>query len=273
MFTQQVRHTGQATFFEKCLNELSLPHQLLCIERSVHGSIERYLRQPNFGGAFLNPPLAASAPYLPKLSTAATSIGQIDTVVATSTPNGKVLMGENATWKGIRATLTRDFVPSAYAGRAALILAGTESQAAAALFALHSLDIGPVFTIGFQAHGTLSAGVQQFRGIDDMKKVEAPFIIISALPVEKSFVVSPLLKHYGNSADGAAQRSGKVFLDLANGLRGQGDSVATATSLGWASYGIADVNAWTTVETLRLLVGQNVPFDFVRLAAGRSLYS
>ena len=40
----------------------------------------------------------------------------------------------------------------------------------------------------------------------------------------------------------------------------------------WTAYGVADVNAWTTVETLRLLVGQNVPYDFVRLASGRGLF-
>ena len=52
----------------------------------------------------------------------------------------------------------------------------------------------------------------------------------------------------------------------------KGDPIAVAASFGWAAYDVADVNAWTAVETLRLMVGQNVPFDFVRLASGRSLY-
>jgi len=265
-----VRQNGQAMFFEKCLNELSLPHQLLCIERIAPGAIERFISTPTFGGAHINPPLPASASFLPKLSNAATAVGQVDTVVAHSTPSGKFLMGDNSTWKGIRATLTREFVPSAYAGQAALVLASQESQAAAAMFALMSLNIGPIYTIGFQAKGMAASNVHQFRGLDDMKKMEAPFVIISALPAEKSFIVSPLLKHYSSMVK--KRESGKVFVDLSNGVRGKGDSVATAASLGWSAYGIADVNAWTTVETLRLLVGQNVPYDFVRLAAGRSLY-
>lgn len=268
-----VRHNGQAVFFEKCLNELSLPHQLLCIERSPQGSIERFIGRPTFGGAHINPPLAANAPYLPRLSNAATAIGQIDTVVAHSTPGGKILVGDNATWKGIRATLTREFVPSAYAGQPALVLASAEAQAAAAIFALTSLDIGPIYTIGFKAKALAAADIQHFRGVEDMKKVEDPFVVVSALPAEKSFIVSPLLKHYGNNTKKPTQRPGRVFVDLSNGIRGRGDSVATASALGWSAYGIADVNAWTTVETLRLLVGQNVPFDFVRLAAGRSLYN
>jgi 3-dehydroquinate dehydratase-1 len=45
-----------------------------------------------------------------------------------------------------------------------------------------------------------------------------------------------------------------------------------AASMGWTAYGIDDVSAWTAVETLKLLVGQNVPYDFVRLASGRTLF-
>ena len=268
-----VRSNGQAMFFEKCMNELSLPHQLLCVERTPQGSIERFLKMPNFGGAYINPPLpAATASYLPSHTDAATAIGQIDTVVVRSKSAGTSLVADNATWKGIRATLTRDFVPSSYAGRAALILASAEAQAAAAIFALTSLNIGPIYTIGFKAHGALAPDVHQFRGIEDMKRVEEPFVVISALPAEKSLVVAPLLKHYTNSTKKPAQRTGKVYLDLSNGVR-KGDPLSLAASLGWTAYSIADVNAWTTVETLRLLVGQNVPHDFVRLASGRSLYA
>ena len=117
-----------------------------------------------------------------------------------------------------------------------------------------------------------AAKVHQFRGVEDLNKVQMPFVIISALSAEKSFTVLPLLKHYDGNEKRLPQRQDKVFVDLSNGVGGSGDSVATANALGWRTYSIADVNAWTTVETMRLLVGQNVPFDFVRLAAGRSLY-
>lgn len=270
-----VRHNGQAMFFEKCINELSLPHQLVCVERTSPESVESLVCRPRFGGAYINPPLAATAPCLPRLSTSARAIGQVDTVVAHTAPSGKLLVGDNATWKGIRATLTREFVPSAYTGQAALVLASQESQAAAAIFALTSLDIGPIYTIGFQAKSTIAVDIRQFRGVEDLCRVAEPFVIISALPADKSLLVTPLLKHYSSGTRSPrvkSQPASKVFVDLANGVRGKGDSVATASALGWTAYGIADVNAWTTVETLRLLVGQNVPFDFVRLAAGRSLY-
>lgn len=266
-----VRTSGQAMFFEKCMNELSLPHQLLCVEHLPATGIESFTSQTNFGGAYLNPPLPAAASRLPKLTEAAAAIGQVDTVVVRSTTSGRALTGDNATWKGIRATLTRHFVPSAFARRPALIIANNESQAAAAIFALRSLDIGSIYTIGFKAKGQLSARVQHFQGIEDLNKMEKPFVVISALPSEKSLLVSPLLKHYSNRMR-RSRSGGRVFVDLSNGVQGKGDSVALAAELGWHAYGIADVNPCVMVEMLRLLVGFNVGWDFVRLASGRSLF-
>jgi 3-dehydroquinate dehydratase-1 len=266
------RSTSQAMFFEKCFNELSLPHQFRFAERAPKASVENILRRPNFGGAYIEPPLISStAPYLPALSSAARAIGQVDTVLVRSENNQPAFVGDNSTWKGIRATLTRDFVPSAYSGRAALLLASSEADAAASIFALKSLGIGPVYTIGFKAHGLLSTEVEPVRSVEDVKRLQQPFVIISALPAEKSLLVVPLLKHYrvdGRNGSRGAGSAGKVFVDLARGNR-KADPLAIATSAGWTAYGIADVSAWTTVETLRLLVGQNVCYDFVRLASGR----
>ncbi|KAF2635869.1 pentafunctional AROM polypeptide [Massarina eburnea CBS 473.64] len=264
------KSTSQAMFFEKCFNELSLPHQFMFAERAPKASIENILRRPKFGGAYINPPLvAASAPYLPALSNSARAIGQIDTVLVRTENGQPVFIGDNSTWKGIRATLTRDFVPSAYSGRAALLLANSEADASASIFALKSLGIGPVYTIGFRAHGLLSAEVDPVRSVEDVKRLEQPFVIISALPAEKSLLVVPLLKHYrvngrsgrtgsnGGTGHAAGVKSaGKVFVDLASGPR-KADPLAIAAAAGWTAYGIADVSAWTTVETIRLLEGQN----------------
>jgi len=274
------RSTSQAMFFEKCFNELSLPHSFKFAERAPKAPVEHILRRPNFGGAYINPPLAASAAYLPSLSNAARAIGQVDTVLVRPGAGNASFIGDNTRWKGIRATLTRDFVPSAYSGQAALLLASSEADASASIFALKNLGIGPIYTIGFRSHGPLSTDVQPVRSVEDVKRLEQPFVIISALPAEKSLLVVPLLKHYrvdgrnGNTNGhglAAAKPAGKVFVDLASGPR-RADPLAIATTAGWTAYGIADVSAWTTVETIRRLVGQNVCYDFVRLASGRGLF-
>jgi 3-dehydroquinate dehydratase-1 len=262
------RSTPQATFFEKCFNELGLPHNFASVDRGVKGSVEAFCLQPNFGGAYINPPLPANQAYIPMLSDAARTIGAIDTiVVSSSSPNS--LIGDNATWKGIRATLTRDFAPSAYKDRAAIILSSSGEDAASVIFALRSLNIGKIYTVGFKAQGPLASGVEPFTSIESVQRVGQPFAIISALPPNKSHLVQPLLRHFSNGRNGGSL--GKVFVDLANGPR-KGDPLAVAEQSGWTAYGVADTSAFTTVETLRLLVGQNVPYSFVRLASGRGLY-
>ncbi|GAB1204545.1 hypothetical protein APSETT445_003201 [Aspergillus pseudonomiae] len=262
------RSTPQSMFMEKCFNELSLPHTLTSIDRGPMGSIERVITQPSFGGASVHPPISSSTTCIPAVSDAARAIGLVDTIVAAKSAAPKAqLVGENATWKGIRATLTRDYVPSAYRGRAAIILAGTESEASAAIFALRSLGVGAIYTVGFRASGPLADGLEPFTSIQSVKLVEQPFVIVSALPPEKSLLVQPLLRHYRTNGQASPPSTrGKVYLDLTRGER-TGDPVGVAVRAGWTAYGIEDVNAWTTVETLRLLVGQNVPFDFVRMAS------
>ncbi|KAK0108072.1 hypothetical protein ONS95_002893 [Cadophora gregata] len=284
------RSTPQATFFEKCFNELGLPHNFQSVDRGVRGSVEAFCLQPNFGGAYINPPLQASQPYIPHLTDAARTIGAVDTIVVRGDgAASSSFVGDNATWKGIRATLTRDFAPSAYRDRAAIILSSNGEDAASIIFALRSLNIGKIYTVGFKAHGPLAAGIEPFTSIESVSRVEHPFAIISALPPEKSHLVQPLLRHFsngksyqngygngggtgsGSSSPGRDGGKGKVFVDLANGPR-KSDPLAVAEQSGWTAYGVADTSAFTTVETLRLLVGQNVPYSFVRLASGRGLY-
>ncbi|KAF7717421.1 Pentafunctional AROM polypeptide GaaX-like protein [Penicillium ucsense] len=274
-FVGSFRATPQTMFMEKCLNELGLPHTFTPIDRGPKGSsMEAMLHQPQFGGACLNPPIPSSSTSLPAISDAARAIGLVDTIaLAMPTANGSArFIGENAAWKGIRATLTREYVPSAYRGRAAIILAGSETDASAAIFALRSLGVGSIYTVGFKASGPLAGGLEPFTSVQSVKLVEQPFVIVSALPPEKSLLVQPLLRHYRtNGRSSPPSTRGKVYLDLTCGPR-KGDPLAVASSAGWTAYGSEDVSAWTMVETLRLLVGQNVPFDFVRMASGRPLF-
>ncbi|OQN96874.1 hypothetical protein B0A48_17428 [Cryoendolithus antarcticus] len=223
-----VRTTGLATFFEKCLNELSLPHQIVSAGRSSADAISRMISKANFGGAVMCPPLpAVELRESMSMSEAATAIGHVDTIVARSSKGAAATCtADNATWKGIRATLTRDFVPSAYGGRPAILLASEESYAAAAIFALRSLNVETIYTIGFKARSSAASHMQYFSGLDDLKRVTPPFVIVSALPAEKSALVTPLLKYYGRngsedpaSSSSSTHSAGKVFLDLSNGLK------------------------------------------------------
>ncbi|KAI8966646.1 aldolase [Daldinia sp. FL1419] len=318
--------TPHAPFYEKCFNELGLPHQFAVVERHHKGPtcVEALCNQKSFGGAYLSPPVSlASLMYEssffarlnnglgPSLTEAARTIGMVDTIVVHSrssppssapstTPSGcernteialnpgisncnglppsSTLIFDNANWRGIVSTLTRDLAPSAYSGRAAVVLAANSDDAASAMYALKALRIGKVYTVGFKTPPNLSRGleVEPFNSLESLQRARmvrdkaSPFVIISALGPEKSNIVGMLVRVFGESR-GSSTQIRKVFLDLADGPR-KGDPSAVAEQSGFAAYGVADTTAFTTVETLRLLVGQNVPYSFVRLAGGQGMF-
>jgi len=327
--------TPQATFYEKCFNELGLPHHFAVVERQSKsvGSVEAWCNQRNFGGAYLNPAisvtsLTANKSFFsslnngtgPVLSEAARLIGMVDTIVVRPTsrsfassapasvpsspprhsgdslgsymsskaglPHNISLVLDNASWKGILSTLTRDFAPSAYFGRAAVVLASSSDDAASALFALKALKVSKVYTVGFRTPPALAKDlvVEPFNSLESLQRarmvgdnnesgsgVGSPFVVVSALGPEKGNLVGMLVRVFGSRSGSAKSR--KVFLDLADGpVPRRGDPGLIAEQSGFAVYGAADVTAFTTVETLRLLVGQNVPYSFVRLASGQALF-
>ncbi|EGS18299.1 3-dehydroquinate dehydratase-like protein [Thermochaetoides thermophila DSM 1495] len=212
-------------------------------------------------------------------------------------PNTSLIL-DNASWKGILSTLIRDLAPSAYFGCAAVVLASSAEDAASALFALKALKVGKVYTVGFKTPPAFGKDllIEPFTSLESIQRARtigggaevagsgagSPFLVVSALGPEKSALVGMLVRLFGsrNPASSSSTSGGgakKVFLDLAdrsgmNSVGKGGDPAVIAEQSGFAAYGAADVAAFTTVETLRLLVGQNVPYSFVRLASGRTLF-
>ncbi|RSM03674.1 hypothetical protein CEP52_007229 [Fusarium oligoseptatum] len=320
--------TPQAPFYEKCINELGLPHHFAVVERHPNnpGSMEAWCNQKHFGGAYLNPglphhTLVKNSPFFaalnggngPILTEAARAIGVVDTIVVQSGSSSRSsspgsmpssprqrqtdsldsssqsglaptasLVFDNAGWKGILSTLTRDLAPSAYFGRSAVVMASSSDDAAPVFFAMRALRISKIYTIGFRTPTSLARNappiepfislesLQRARSVDDDS---APFVIVSALGWEKSHLVGMLLRAFGVAGSRGMTNTKKVFLDLADGAsRRSSDPSLIAEKNGFAAYGADDVAAFTTVESLRLLVGQNVPYSFVRLASGGHRY-
>lgn len=320
--------TPQAPFYEKCFNELGLPHHFAVVDRhpSNPGSMEAWCNQKHFGGAYLNPGLphqtitknssffsSLNAGNGPILTEAARVIGIVDTIVVRSgssstsssphsipssprhrqsdslepiilsgLPLNSTLVFDNAGWKGILSTLTRDLAPSAYFGRSAVLMASSSDDAAPVIFAMRALKIAKIYTVGFRTPSALARNappiepfislesLQRARSVDDES---SPFVIVSALRPEKSNLVGMLLRAFGGAGSRGSSMSKKVFLDLAEGSsRRSSDPSLIAEKSGFGAYGAVDVAAFTAVESLRLLVGQNVPYSFVRLASGSNLY-
>lgn len=316
----------RAPFYEKCFNELGLPHQFAVIERQPNSpaGLEMLCSQKSFGGAYLDPGLSYNSlmkhnPMLstanngegPIVSEAARVIGTVDTMMVklgssshcgsrpTSLPASPrqqtdgaavhnqaasnqttTLIFDNASWKGILSALTRDLAPSAYAGRSAMVLASSSEDAAPVIFAMKALKIAKIYTLGFKTSTTLTRNappIEQFNSLESLQRArscanesEAPFLMVSALGPAKSSLVRLLLRAFAASSQNHRPTStNKVFLDLALATDRQANETAEiAEKSGFAAYGAADTAAFTTVESMRLLVGQNVPYSFVRLTSG-----
>ncbi|CAF3566351.1 unnamed protein product [Fusarium graminearum] len=320
--------TPQAPFYEKCINELGLPHQFAVVERHPNNprSIEAWCNQKHFGGAYLNPALpqhtlTKASPFFaglnggngPVLTEAARVIGVVDTIVVQSGTSSRSsspgsipssprhrqsdsvefgsqsglgsttsLVFDNAGWKGILSTLTRDLAPSAYFGRSAVVMASSSDDAAPVFFAMRALKISKIYTVGFRTPINLARNappIEPFISLESLQRARsvendsAPFVIVSALGSDKSHLVGMLLRAFGGVGPKGVTHTKKVFLDLADGAgRKSSDPGLIAEKNGFAAYGADDVAAFTTVESLRLLVGQNVPYSFVRLASGSHRY-
>lgn len=258
-------------FWEKCFNELGLPHHYAALDRIPDAMLPALVRQLSFGGAIIQPALTGQPSFISSFTEEAQESGCVDTVFVRTVGNQSVLVGDNSTAKALRTMLTRDFAPSTFANQPVLVVSNSFEEAMSAMWALRKLNCGTMYTIGFRVDGV--RGVEQCSSFESVQKLARPFVVVSALPTDQAHLINPLLKLIDNhpSSKVGGQHGGKVFLDLANGPR-RGDPLGVAAAKGWTTYGISDVAARMTVQALEVLVGQRVPFDFVRMASGRGLF-
>lgn len=254
-----------AGFYQKFFNELGLHHRHSILDHVSEDTLAALARQTNFGGATVHPPIKPAS-FIKSTTSSAQTIGLIDTIYLRAEGSANSVIGDNLLWRGILATLIGDFAPVAYRSKPALVLANSSDDAAAAIYSLLQLECSPIYTIGFSSHYPPTQ-VQHLKNPTALKSIEKNlFVVVSALPVEQSHLCHPLLQMITMSQP-LSSDSGRVFVDLANGPR-RGDPLGAAKAMGWEGYGVSDVAAWTTKETIEKLIGENVPFDFVRTACG-----
>ncbi|KAF3160463.1 hypothetical protein TWF788_003146 [Orbilia oligospora] len=265
------RAVPMTQFFEKCFKELGLPHNYSCLERISEHSIYSFSQQPYFGGAILDPPLLSKPSYIHEYTSAARGTGIIDTIFVQREGNQQTLVGDNASAKGIKLALTREFAPAAFDEKPVLVVSNSFEEAAAAIYALRELGCGTLYTVGFKIPQTneAAANAEYCNSQQMVERLAHPFVMVSAVSAEHAYVIHPLLRIINSHSQPI--QGGKIFLDLSNGPK-RGDPLGVAAATGWTTFGIADVAAWTTVRQLQNLVGQSVPYDFVRMASGRGLF-
>jgi 3-dehydroquinate dehydratase I len=252
-------------FYQKFFNELGLHRRHSILDHVSEETLGALAKQIDFGGATVHPPIKPKS-LIKSTTTSVNEIKLVDTIYLRSEGSSSVIVGDNMSWRGILSTLTSDFAPAAYRNKPALVLANSADDAASAIYSLLQLECSPIYTIGFSSHYPPTK-VQHLKNPTALKSIEKNlFLVVSALPAEQSHLCQPLLQMITMSQP-LSSDAGRVFVDLANGPR-RGDPLGAAKAMGWEGYGVADVAAWTTKETIEKLIGENVPFDFVRTACG-----
>jgi 3-dehydroquinate dehydratase I len=253
--------------FEKCFNELSLPHTHSYSEDLSKSALSAILSSPNFGGAVVHPPIAAKAPFFAATTTTATSTGFVDTICI----DGGKLVGHNAVTQGILHTLVREFTPSAYARQPILIVSHSFPAVASAIHALKSLRCGRIYTVGFVVppSSPLADNTHHCRSLE-FEDSGAPFAVVSALEAGEAQLLIPLLRLI--SAHSTHRGPKRMFLDLGNGKDQKTLTASGIVAGGWIINTVEDVAAWTAAEMMKCIVGQSVPYDFLRMAGKKGFY-
>ncbi|KAF5339596.1 hypothetical protein D9611_011431 [Ephemerocybe angulata] len=127
---------------------LGLPYHYELLEtKDVGEEIKLALASPDFGGASVTIPYKLDIiPLFDKLTPAAEAIGAVNTVipqaVSADSGSGRILVGDNTDWLGIKASITQRLSPlEIHAGLAI----GAGGTARAAIYALQNLGVKTIY--------------------------------------------------------------------------------------------------------------------------------
>jgi hypothetical protein len=225
---------------------------------------------PNFHGALLSPSLHEYLTILGSRTLEAKATGIVDTIALR---HGS-LVGYNCLALGIKSSLMRYYLDSAYFNQPSFIVASLYSDAASLIYILISLHCKIIYIRGFKLPPTIPASIKritkQFNTSEFNEGYAPPVAVFSSLPADKADLLSPLLIRMVGQMKRQTKRP-CIFLDLANSsIRGSPAEIAYAA--GWGTITATDIIASTTVERLRILAEQPVPYGFLKMVWKRGLY-
>ncbi|KDR79171.1 hypothetical protein GALMADRAFT_62938 [Galerina marginata CBS 339.88] len=145
LFGTPISQSMSPTLHNKAFEVLGLPHRYELLEtREVGEEIKLAITAPDFGGASVTIPFKLDViPLLDRLTPAAEAIGAVNTIVPQVVDgSGRVLVGDNTDWIGIKSAIQRKIGSSPI--RAALVI-GAGGTARAAIYALQALGADVIY--------------------------------------------------------------------------------------------------------------------------------
>jgi hypothetical protein len=220
----------------------------------------------NFGGALLPPCFSDDLKLLGSHTRVPMTTGIVDTIAMR---NGK-LEGYNCLALAIKSSLLRQNSALSYWNKSTLVVASSYIDAASLMDALMSLGCKKIHILGFKIPKELPASIARIIEPFQPKALEegntSLIGVFSALTADRADLIPPLIRMVQRVA-----KRPRIFMDLVNGS-GRGTPAEIARAAGWRTVAATDITASTTMERLRILADQAVPYDFLKMVQKRGLY-
>ncbi|KAH8816292.1 Shikimate dehydrogenase [Xylogone sp. PMI_703] len=229
-----------------------LPHEYSRFETSNAEDIKDIIRSEEFGGASVTIPLKLDViPLLDEITTAAQTIGAVNTIIPVSDNGVHRLIGDNTDWLGMTHALMSvpGSLPASGSTASALVI-GAGGTARAAVYALHSLAYSPIYIVS-RTPSKLSAMIASFpadfniKPLADVSETESiptiPTVAIGTIPGDRPIeqdmreVLATLLRH--PQADASQKRT---LVEMAYKPR-QTALMQMAVDAGWTAIPGLDV--------------------------------
>lgn len=187
-----ISHSLSPTIHNAGFAELGLPHHYSIHQApQIDESVERILKDPDFGGASVTYPHKLNIqPFLDSISENAVSMGAVNTVVVRQSadkPGQRTLVGDNTDWVGIRNCIQSS--PVALESSSTPLVIGAGGAARAALYALQQLGISNVTVVNrskARAEGLASSfPALNISILNSLQQVDAPVnCIVACIPAD-----------------------------------------------------------------------------------------
>lgn len=150
IFGNNISHSLSPTIHNAAFAEIGLPYHYSIFQTpQMDGQVEEILQRPDFGGASVTFPHKLNIQsMLDSMSSSATKLGAVNTVVVQDTPSGRKLRGDNTDWLGIlKCIRSGQKLHGQKSDDTTALVIGAGGAARAALFALQNVGIQQVSVV------------------------------------------------------------------------------------------------------------------------------
>ncbi|KAH7123315.1 type I 3-dehydroquinase-domain-containing protein [Dactylonectria estremocensis] len=254
-----------AALMDKCFNELNLPHHAVPLSPRQDSGVQLLLGEADCGGAVFD----SSSTFSDQLVLASRSPEAILTgIVDTISVGDGHLVGHNCMSLGIRSLLVQEHSPSALRGKDMLVIGRSFTEASSVVSALLSLECGQIFTLGFSIPPEITNKAVPCKTTAFEDALTSVGVFSTLSNQDRSFL-APLLgliskRHAKTKMDPL------VYLDTHASQKDA--AVGVARAAGWSIVVKENISAAVLAARLRVLVGQSIHPDFLRMVRRQQLY-